>query len=528
MQIKNIKNDEEKAKAIIQKHEKLVSMRVNWDTYWEQLAQFGIPRKDNVYGHPTVGEDKHNKLYDSTSIHSNELLSSALHSMLTNPSSVWFGLSTGKKEVDSIKEVNQWLQDAVTKIVKALNNSNFQEEIHETYQDLGSLGTNTLFIDEDDEDIFRFYSRPIYGNYVQENFKGQIDTIYREYEYDLRQIIQQFGEDTLKNDHFRLRHDHDYTLKYKIIHAVEPDPDSKERYLSYHVLKEKPILLKEGSFNEKPFAVPRWTKISGEIYGRCPMMKALPDIKMLNAMMRTAIRAAQKSADPPLMVPDNGFLLPLRTTPGGTNVYRAGTKDRIEPLVHNARVDINAEMIEQIRVRVRQAFFIDQLQLQDGPQMTATEVMQRTEEKLRTMGPILGRLNNELLKPIIDRVFGIMIRKQMFGPVPAEIKKGELDVVYISQISKAQRASEADTLTRVMQSVGSLIELQPQMLDNISGDEALRYHAKIFGLPEELLRKKEDVEKARKAQAEQQLEAQQNEQDNVMADTSQKVSQAGQ
>jgi hypothetical protein len=332
----------------------------------------------------------------------------------------------------------------------------------------------------------------------------------------------EFGDDILKDEEFKRQYEKDSTVKYCIIHAVEPIPDT-ERYASYHVLKDKPIMLRESSFNEKPYAVPRWTKISSEIYGRSPSMKALPDIKMLNQMMRTAIRAAQKAADPPLMVPDNGFLLPLRTTPGGTNIYRAGMKDRIEPLVHNARVDINADMIEQIRVRVRQAFFIDQLQLQDGPQMTATEVMQRTEEKLRMMGPILGRLNNELLRPIIDRVFGIMMRKQMFGPVPEALKGRNLEVTYVSQISKAQRASEADTFTRVIQSIGPIIEAQPQVFDNIDADQVLRYHAHIFGLPEEMLRQPEAVEQARGARAQQQVDMAQAEQDNVMADTAQKI-----
>jgi len=524
MDISRIKTAEQRAIAILKKFSSMQSMRSNWDNYWEQLAQFGLPRKDNVYGHPTVGEDKHNKLYDGTSIHSNELLASALHSMLTNPSSVWFGLGTGDKEVDGIKSVNQWLQDSVIKMIKALNNSNFQEEIHETYLDLGAIGTNTLFMDEDKEDIIRFYSRPIYESYVMEDERGQIDTVYRECEFDLRQIVNKFGQEWADHEHFKMQYDEDSTRKYKIIHAVEPIHGT-DRFASYHVLKDKPILLKEATFNEKPYAVPRWTKISGEMYGRCPLMKALPDVKMLNQMMRTAIRAAQKAADPPMMVPDNGFLLPIRTTPGGTNIYRAGTKDRIEPLVHNARVDINADMIEQMRVRVRQAFFIDQLQLQDGPQMTATEVMQRTEEKLRTMGPILGRLNNELLKPIIDRLFGIMLRKGSFGKVPTEIKAGDLEVTYISAISKAQRASEADTFTRVVQSIGPIIEFNPQVFDNVDADEVLRYHAKIFGLPEEMLRAKKAVEEARKARAEEAQKQIEAEQDNINADTMNKVQQ---
>jgi hypothetical protein len=530
MLIAEFKSDAEKAKQVVKKFERLKSERANWDTYWEQLAQFIIPRKDNVYGHPTVGEDKHNRLYDSTSIHSNELLASALHSMLTNPSSVWFGLSTGEKELDNIKEVRQWLQDAVMKIIKTLNNSNFQEEIHETYIDLGGIGTSVLDIMEDGQSVIRFKSRPIYEGYIEESSRGVVDTVYSEYEWTLRQIVQEFGKDALKAS-FELEREFETNpeRKYCIIHAREPQSHKKDaKTASYHVLKEHAYLLKEAKFNEQPYAVPRWTKISGEKYGRCPGMKALPDIKMLNQMMRTAIRAAQKAADPPLMVPDNGFLLPIRTTPGGTNIYRAGTKDRIEPLIHNARLDINAEMIETTRIRVRQAFFIDQLQLQDGPQMTATEVMQRTEEQLRMMGPIIGRFNNELLKPIIDRVFGIMLRKQMFGPVPEALAKRELEVRYISQISKAQRASEADTFTRVVQSIAPIIEAQPQVFENFNGDEILRYHANIFGLPEEMLNSRDQVQQSRQAQQQAQAAQMQSEQENVDADTMQKLAKAQQ
>ena len=526
MYISDISGEENKAKAICEKMGKLKSMRSNWDNYWEQLAQYGLPRKDNVYGHPTVGEDKHNRLYDSTSVHSNELLASALHGMLTNPSSVWFGMATGEKEVDGVKEVRQWLQDATGKMIRVLNNSNFQEEIHETYLDLGSIGTNTLRIDEDEETVVRFQSKPIYESYIQENSKGEIDTIYRIYKYDLRQIVQEWGEEILDFEMKRM-YEKDDTTKFDIIHAIEPvNNDKNFKYASFHVLAEKSLLLEEGTFNEKPYAIPRWTKISGEIYGRSPMMKALPDVKMLNQMMRTAIRAAQKAADPPLMVPDNGFLLPVRTTPGGTNIYRAGTKDRIEPLIHNARVDVAADVIEQIRMRVRQSFFIDQLQLQDGPQMTATEVNQRTEEKLRMMGPILGRLNNELLKPIIDRVFGIMLRKQHFGEMPKELKGKNLEIQYVSQISKAQRSSEADTFTRVIQSIAPIIEASPQVFDNLNADAVLRHHAQIFGLPEEMLRDPKEVEQGRKAQAEAQAAQMQAEQENVQADSAQKMASA--
>lgn len=144
------------------------------------------------------------------------------------------------------------------------------------------------------------------------------------------------------------------------------------------------------------------------------------------------------------------------------------------------------------------------------------------------MGPILGRLNNELLKPIIDRVFGIMFRKGLLGEVPKALQGKDLEIRYVSQISKAQRSGEADTFTRVIQSVAAILEMQPQMLENINGDEVLRYHAEVFGLPEEMLRGREEVQKAREQAAAQQTQMMQSQQDNMDADTAQKMSKAEQ
>lgn len=524
MKLEDIKDNATMGNHIVRKYEKLKGDRSNWDSYWESLSEYIIPRKDNVYGNSVSGENKHNRLYDSTSVHSNELLASALHSMLTNPSDVWFGLSTGEKELDKQKEVKQYLQDSVRIIIQTLNNSNFQTEIHEVYLDLGSIGTTTLRMEEDDDVLIRFFANPIYSSYVAENNKGIIDTVYRRYEYTLRQIEQEFGEQVFESfPDLKQQYEKNPMHKCYIIHAIEP---RGEKFASVHVLEKEKFVLRDGSFNENPNAVPRWTKIAGEMYGRSPGMKALPDIKMLNAMMKTIIRVAQKVADPPLMVPDNGFLMPIKTVPGGTNIYRAGTKDRIEPLQTNARLDVGVELLESTRMRVRQAFFIDQLQLQDGPQMTATEVNQRTEEQLRMMGPILGRLNNELLRPIIDRVYAVLFRKGKLPQAPDILKGKQLEINYTSQIAKAQKAAGANTLTRVLQSVGPLIEMNPQLLDVINSDEALRGHAAIFDLPEEYLNGVEEVKQVREGRAKQAQEQAQNEQENVQADTMQKVSSA--
>lgn len=497
------------------------SARTNWDTYWLELAEYFLPNKDDVYGFKIAGEKKGNTLYDSTPIHALEMLASSLHGMLTNPASVWFGLSTGSNVLDNDHEVKTYLQTCTKIMIETLNQSNFQEEIHETYLDLGGIGTTVLAIEEDDEDQIRFKSAPIYGSYIAENHKGVVDTLYREWDMSLRNIKGKFGDDVF-TAHPELveKMKKDPEQKEKIIYAIHPDEEKKGKFKACYVLHCKKFVLKEEMFHSFPFAVPRWTKLNAEEYGRAPAMKCLSDAKMLQAVMKVTIRGMQKVVDPPLMIPDNGFLLPINTTPGGSNFYRQGIKDRIEPFPVAARPDVGVDFLENIRSRINQAFFWDQLQLIQQRDMTATEVMQRTDERLRFLGPILGRLHNELLKPIIDRSYDILRRRGKFPKPPKQLAQSpDLKIVYTSQIAKAQRTGEANTLIKVIQACGPMLQVQPDMLDNINGDGVIRYLSNMFDLPSEMLNPEKAVAKTRQARAEQQQAMMQAQQEQMAAET---------
>tara|TARA_R100001594_G_scaffold19297_3_gene37669 strand:+ start:7 stop:1617 length:1611 start_codon:yes stop_codon:yes gene_type:complete len=506
------------ARKIIDRYEYLKGQRVNWDQHWQELADYVIPRKDDVYKTNMKGEKKGNQLFDSTGIHSNELLASALHGMLTNPATPWFSLSTGDEFLDQDDEVRLWLQDSARQMHNVLNNSNFHTHIHELYLDVGCFGTGLMRIEEHDTDVVRFQSRPIYESYISENHQSIVDTVYRTFKYSVRQIRQHFGEEAMDQSLLEQLKTN-YMQEYEIIHAVEPIEDDVEypatkkgfKFRSAYVLKEKQLLLNEGGFKEFPFVVPRWTKIAGEVYGRSPAMKALADLKMLNLVMKTTIRGAQKVIDPPLLMPDDGVLMPFKTTPGAINFYRAGlgTDKMITPLETGSKIDFGIQFVESIRMKIREAFFIDQLQLNTGPQMTATEVAQRTEEKLRLLGPILGRQQFELLRPMVGRLFNIMMRKKMLGMIPEVLADRELQVQYSSQIAKAQKTSEADSFVRVMNILAPLSQLQPEIIDNLNGDQALRFLSKAYGLPEQMLRPMEDVIGTREARQAQQAQAQQ-------------------
>ena len=277
------------------------------------------------------------------------------------------------------------------------------------------------------------------------------------------------------------------------------------------------------NIKEFPFAVPRWSKTAGELYGRGPGMEMLPDIKMVNEMMKTTIQGAQMTVNPAMMISDDGVLGKVRLTPKGLTIVRAGAKDPIKPLITDAKIDFGIAMVNDVRARIREGFFVDQLQLSSGPQMTATEVNTRTEERLRLMGPVLGRQNFELLRPIIERVFGIMQRKKMFKEAPESIREKKFDVRYSSLVAKAQRMSEGQNLLRAVGAIAPIIEIDPKVVDNLDGDAYYRYVMDIYGVPQRLLRKEDEIEKLRKERAAAEAKARAQQEMAAQADAAGKV-----
>ena len=217
-------SQQELAQTVLRKHESMVSGRVNWESYWDDIAKFFVPRKDTVYGNSTPGERKANRLFDTVGIQAVDDLAAALHSLFTNSKLIWFGLSTGDPELDSKDAIQKWLHKTTLKLLSIINNSNFQVEILETYTDLVSPGTTSLRIEADDEDIVRYYSEVIYNVYIDENKKGDVDTVSRVYEWNKRQIMQEFSEDMHKRSRETMLRDmgDDPNKMFEIVHLVQP------------------------------------------------------------------------------------------------------------------------------------------------------------------------------------------------------------------------------------------------------------------------------------------------------------------
>jgi hypothetical protein len=482
------------------------------------------PRKADVTKTRSKGDKRTELVFDSSPMQSVELLAASLHGMLTNPATPWFSLKFKGADLENDDDAKAWLEEATEVMYTAFNRSNFQQEIFELYHDLITFGTAAMFIEEDEEDVLKFSTRHINEMYISENDKGRIDTIFRKFRLTARAAIQKFGANVSNN--IVTVHKKDPYEEIDIIHAVYPRSDFDPKKQDKENMPFESVYFEAGTgdelsvsgFREFPFVVPRYLKASHEIYGRSPAMTALPDVKMLNEMSKTTIKSAQKQVDPPLLVPDDGFILPVRTVPGGLNFYRAGTRDRIETLNIGANTPLGLNMEEQRRNSIRNAFYVNQLMMQNGPQMTATEVIQRNEEKMRLLGPVLGRLQSELLKPLIDRAFSLILRKNLFPQAPDFLAGQDIEIEYVSPLAKAQKSTELQSIMRGIEILGSLANVAP-VFDHVNMDKLVKHLMDVVGVPQKVLKSSSEVQADRQAAQEQQAQQQQMAQMQQLAET---------
>ena len=515
-------------KSLLSRFDRLKAQRQNWETHWQEVADYMQPRKADVTKTRSKGDKRTELIFDSSPIQAVELLAASLHGMLTNPSTPWFSLRFKDSRLEMQDEAKLWLENATEVMYTAFSRSNFQQEIFELYHDLITFGTAAMFIQEDNEDILKFSTRHINEIFIAEDDKGGIDTVYRKFKLSVRAAIQQFG-DKVSSD-IKMQSAKDPYNEVEMLHVVYPRSDYNPKlkdtanmpFESVYIEMKNGNELSVSGFQEFPFVVPRYLKASHEIYGRSPAMTALPDVKMLNEMSKTTIKAAQKQVDPPLLVPDDGFLLPVRTVPGGLNFYRSGTRDRIEPLNIGANNPLGLNMEEQRRTAIRNVFYVDQLMLQQGPQMTATEVIQRNEEKMRLLGPVLGRLQSELLKPLIDRAFNILLRKNQFRPAPDFLSGQDIEIEYVSPLAKAQKSTELQSIMRAIEIMGSLANVAP-VFDHVNMDNLVRHLADIVGVPQKILKPRSQLNAERQQKQQQQEQMAQMQQLQQVADAGGKI-----
>ena len=500
--------DDPRASSLLKRFSTLQQQRLHWESHWQEIADFIIPRKADITKTRTPGDKRTDLVYDGTAIHAAELMSASLHGMLTNAATRWFSLRFGDDTLNGDDEAKEWLGSATDVVYQHLNRSNFSEQVHELYTDLVTFGTGVLFIEADGRDGVRFSTRHIAECWISEDENGRVDTVYRKYKTTARATVNQFGKNV--SQRIKKIDEEDPYKEIEILHVVMPRDDREKGkrnkknkpFASIYIDPEVKQIIGEGGYDELPYCVPRFLKASFELgYGRSPSMTALADTKMVNKMSEIVIRAAQLQIHPPLMVPDDGFMLPVRTQPGGLNFYRSGTRDRIEPLNIGANNPLGEAQLESRRTAIRAAFYVDQLILGQGPQMTATEVVQRTEEKMRLLGPVTGRLQVELLQPCLDRVFAILARQKQFTPAPEGLRDNQIDIEYVSPLAKAQRSGDVSSAMQMVEILMPLMQLDPNIVDYLDTDGLVKHIIKVTGVPAEIVRGEGEIAEIREQKA---------------------------
>ena len=500
----------ELAKELKDNLSRLQTKRQNWESHWQEVADYMLPRKSDINKERSKGDKRNVQIFDATAVHSLELLASSLHGMLTSQANRWFQLRYKEAILNDSDEAKEWLEDAMDKMYVAFARSNFQQEIFENYHDLIAFGTSCLFIEEDQDDIVRFSARHIKEIYITEDQRGFVDTIYRKFKMTAKAAFDRFGKEQLSRDllvKFQKTPFDDVEMVHVVRRRNVFDPKKLDKqnmpFQSVYMEYETGHIISIGGFREFPYVVPRYLKASNEIYGRSPGMNSLPDVKVLNKMVEVSMKAAQKQVDPPLLVPDDAMILPIRTAPGSLNYYRSGSRDRIEPLNIGANNPLGLNMEDQRRRAISRTFHVDQLLIQENRTMTATEVMQRNQEKMRILGPVIGRLQQELLQPLIIRVFNIMLRNKEFLPAPEVLANQQIEIEYVSPVALAQKGTQLEGIMRGLEIFGSISQISP-VTDYIDENGLVKQIINILGLPAKMIKSDKEVEQLRAVRQEQQ------------------------
>ena len=514
--------------ALLKRYDRLRADRVNWDSMWEELAIYLMPGKIDFITTTTKGSKRAAEVYDSTAIHALQILSASLHGSLTSPSTKWFGLRFREDELNENKEAKDWLEKCSKGIFQEFGKSNFSTEVAEAYQDMVGFGTAALQFDvktkEANFDGFNFRACHLAEVVIAESEEGRIDTVFRKLKLTARQAHQKFGDDCGDKALKALEKDPDQIFEY--VQAVFPReiqgevamvaPPHMRPWACYFISVIDKKICKESGYYELPFMVPRWSKTTGDIYGFGPGCVARPDIKTLNESRKLAMKAWEKSIDPPLKAMQNGILGKIDMRPSTVTYVR--DMNNLEPIVNATNWNADQLMLSDVRASVRRIFFSDQLELNEGPQMTATEVQVRYELMQRLLGPTLGRLQSEFLNPIVERAFYAMMRGNVLPPMPEILQEigSDLDIEYVGPLARSQKMDEVTGIQRAIDGIMQLAQVNPEVLDIVDVDKAGRTIADRLGAPADMLLGDEQVgelRQARQQQQQQQAEAEQGQQD---------------
>ena len=527
--------EREVVRDILQEFSQYVAWRSTFGGQWEEAAELILPTSRNTFFYGNYfwqGQKKTYQQIDASGMLALHRFAAICDSLLTPRNQTWHSLTANNDYVMKDRATRLWF-DEVTKILfkyRYAPNANFSSQNNSNFQSLGAFGNATMFIDQFDGRNYggqmglRYKAVPLGETFYGENHQGQVDRIIRWFRMTAYQAVQRWGIENLPAALHAPLEQHSQWL-YNFLHCVRPRKDYDPKRLdvqslpfeSWYVSVEgQSLMAPEGGFRVFPFAVSRYDQTPLEVYGRGPAQMVLPALKTLNAQKATFLKQGHRAADPVLLTADDG-IVDFNLRPGALNkgAVSADGKLLVQTLP-TGNIQVNEKMMDMERSIINDVFLVTLFQiLTETPQMTATEVIERVNEKGILLAPTIGRQQSEYLGPLINRELDILSRMvpSPLPPMPPRLREaqGEYAVTYTSPLARAQQAQEAAGFMRTVESVKELVNITQDMslLDPFDFDVAIPAIAQIQGVQESWMADADAIAAKRKnrAQAQQKQEA---------------------
>lgn len=509
----------------IRRFESVRSKRHNFENRWQELLQYVNPAEaDIVTKRVEQGTSKTDKVYDATPILACKKMAASLHGMLIGFDRAWFKIESADDEINENDEALAWFDLVTKRMQSAIHDprAGFTQALDEVFMDISAVG-NGIPVTMEAEDIpVEFGSWGVKECYIVTDASGRIEGLFRMREFTAQQLAWKYNEegDSLHQSIADMLAANS-EQKIDVLHAILPRDDYSDafnapakmkRYESIHIDYEHKHVMRESGFDEMPAHYGRWRVNSDEEYGRGAGDDVFPDIKMLNSTAKANILSKELALRPPLDIDARAYPKGLRLYSGAQNMRRNMTQGpAVQPINTIGVIEWTQEQMESLKSSIREAFYVDIFQLAEAPNMTAFEVAQRLNEKLRLMAPMLGRIQSEILNPMLERVFSIMLRRGDFGgmdEIPEVVSGTTLKIRYLSQVAQAIQASEVDNIMQAFGAMEIFGQKDPTIYDNFNFDELGRDIYRIFGLSPDALRERDDVVQIRQNRAAAQQQAQ--------------------
>jgi hypothetical protein len=532
-----MKQKETKRKKLEVLKAQLTNERSSFIPTWRDVGEHTLVRRARFFvSDVNKGDRRSNKIIDSTATMALRTLRSGLMSGITSPARPWFRLTTPDPSMMEMGAVKNWLHTVAQRMSTTFLRSNLYNILPIVYGDLGAFGTAAMMIEEDFDEVLRCYSFPIGSYMIAKDYRGRVNTFFREYRMTVRQIVEEFadklpnGEPDFSNIslHVKSAYERGETETWiDVCHVIKPNDDynpdkigSKfKKYYSctyeantsqgksHHTGADEEKYLRESGYDLFPVLVPRWEVTGEDVYGTSsPGIEALGDIKQLQLGEKRGAQAIEKMVNPP-MVASPSLRNQKASIVAGDITYLDGREagdGGFRPAHEvNIRIAELEQKQQQIRERIKEAFYANlflMLANSDRRDFTAREIDERHEEKLLALGPVLEQLNQDLLDPLIDIAFDIHLRQELLPPPPDEIAGMQIKVEYISVMAQAQKLAHLGGVERFVQFAGQLAGFDPNVLKKINTEQLVDVYGDITSVPPGVIRSDEEVEAMKQAE----------------------------